>query len=440
MKRTLFIIIALLIAFSVNAQTINVHKKNGEIDKYNSSEVEYIDFSASDSVPVSLTVSIASLSFNSAGGSEQIDIISNYRWTASSNQRWCVVLPDSGSGSGNLNIIVTENISTESRIATVKVMAGTLTEIVQVTQKGKTVKAKDYCELYNGTIGEVESFLFFSDPHWCNNYSNATTIKAEEHLQTIKQYFDETPTKFVLCGGDWLNSHKHSVAVEYMAKIDSIMKNMFPGCYYPILGNHDTNYQGELDTTDDTSANDGTLSNQQIVDLWFKEYGNAYYTFEGDNTRFYVFDSGIDWVLAMDSYKWEQVDWFANQLLKNTNENIILATHIAELNYKDSTQFSDKITPVVNNVLLVAEAFNARNIILLNGQTYDFSHATGKIRCMLCGHVHFDANAIVHGIPIFCIDDAKDDIFDLILVDYAANQLKTIRVGSGNNRTINLAK
>ena len=44
MKRTLFIIITLLIAFSVNAQTINVHKKNGEIDKYNSSEVEFLDF------------------------------------------------------------------------------------------------------------------------------------------------------------------------------------------------------------------------------------------------------------------------------------------------------------------------------------------------------------------------------------------------------------
>lgn len=440
MKRTLFIIIALLIAFSVNAQTINVHKKNGEIDKYNSSEVEFIDFSASDSVPVDLTVSIASLSFNSSGGSEQIVITSNYRWTASSSQRWCIVLPDSGSGSGNLNIIVTENPGSDSRIATVKVMSGTLTEIVQVTQKGKTVKAKEYCDLLNDTIGEVESFIFFSDPHWCNNYSNATTVNAEKHLQTIKQYFDETPTKFVLCGGDWLSSHKQSVAVEYLAKIDSIMKKMFPGCYYPILGNHDTNYQGELDTTDDTSANDGTLSNQQTVNLWFKEYGNAYYTFEGENTRFYVFDSGIDWIIAMDSYKWEQVDWFANQLLKNANENIILATHIAELNYKDPTQFGNKITPVVNNVLLVAEAFNGRNIISLNGKTYDFSHVTGKIRCMLSGHLHFDANAIVHSIPLLCIDDAKSDIFDLILVDYAANQLKTIRVGSGDNRTINLAK
>lgn len=59
---------------------------------------------------------------------------------------------------------------------------------------------------------------------------------------------------------------------------------------------------------------------------------------------------------------------------------------------------------------------------------------------MLSGHLHFDAYAIVHGIPLLCIDDAKEDNFDLVLVDYAANQLKTIRVGSGDNRTINLAK
>jgi hypothetical protein len=440
MKSILLMIIALIISFSVNAQTINVHKINGEIERYNSSEVEFIDFSASDSVPVILMVSMDSLSFNSSGGSDQLSITCNYQWTASSSQTWCSVSPDSGSDSGNLNITVTENSSIDSRIAILKVMAGTLTEIVQVTQKGKSTKAKDYCELFNGTIGEVESFIFFSDSHWCDNYSNATTVNAEKHLQTIKQHFDETPTKFVLCGGDWLTSHKQSVAIQYLAKIDSIMDKMFPECYYPILGNHDTNYLGELDTTNDTSANDGRLSNQQIVDLWFMEYGNAYYTFEGENTSFYVFDSGIDWNVAMNSYEWEQVDWFANQLLKNVNDNIILATHIAELNYKDPAQFSNRITPVINNVLLVAEAFNGRNKISLNGQTYDFSHAAGKIRCMLCGHVHFDANSIIHGIPLLCIDDAKDENFDLILVDYAANRLKTIRVGSGDNRTISLAK
>lgn len=440
MKRTLFIIIALLIAFSVNAQTINVHKKNGEIDKYNSSEVEFIDFSANDSVPVSLMVSIKSLSFNSPSGSEEIAVTSNYRWTASSSQRWCIISPDSGSDSGNLNITVTENFSTESRMATVKVTAGTLTEIVQVTQKGKNAKAIEYCELFNGTIGEVESFLFFSDPHWCNDYSNATMVKAEKHLQTIKQYFDETPTKFVLCGGDWLDYSKQSVAISYLAKIDSIMNKLFPGCYYLMLGNHDNNYQGELDTTNDLSANDGILSNQQIVNLWYKEYGNAYYTFEGENTRFYVFDSGIDWALEMDSYKWEQVDWFAKQLLENVNDNIILAPHITALSYSDPAHFSERITPVTDNVLLVAEAFNGRNKISLNGQTYDFSHAKGKIRCILSGHIHNDAYAIVHGIPLLCIDDAKEGNFDLVLVDYAANQLKTIRVGSGDNRTIDLAK
>lgn len=144
--------------------------------------------------------------------------------------------------------------------------------------------------------------------------------------------------------------------------------------------------------------------------------------------------------LHMDSYKWEQIDWFANQLLGNVNDNIILATHITELNYLEPEKFGNKITPVTDNVLLVAEAFNGRNKISLNGKTYDFSHATGKIRCMLCGHVHFDAYAIVHGIPILCIDDAKEDNFDLVLVDYAANQLKTIRVGSGDNRIIDLAK
>ncbi len=45
MKRISFFMAMLLTAFTANAQTINVHKKSGEIIKYNSSEIDYVDFS-----------------------------------------------------------------------------------------------------------------------------------------------------------------------------------------------------------------------------------------------------------------------------------------------------------------------------------------------------------------------------------------------------------
>jgi len=47
MKRLSFILSMLLLAFAANAQTYNAHMKNGEVLQLNSSDVEYIDFSAS---------------------------------------------------------------------------------------------------------------------------------------------------------------------------------------------------------------------------------------------------------------------------------------------------------------------------------------------------------------------------------------------------------
>ncbi len=47
MKRLSFIISLLLLTFAANAQTYNVHTKNGEVIKFNSSEISYVDFSAS---------------------------------------------------------------------------------------------------------------------------------------------------------------------------------------------------------------------------------------------------------------------------------------------------------------------------------------------------------------------------------------------------------
>ncbi len=51
MKKLSFIIATMLFALAVNAQTINIHQKNGEVIKYKSSEVDYIDFTPAAEEP-----------------------------------------------------------------------------------------------------------------------------------------------------------------------------------------------------------------------------------------------------------------------------------------------------------------------------------------------------------------------------------------------------
>ena len=194
-------------------------------------------------------------------------------------------------------------------------------------------KAEDFNLLYNGTsTGEVESFLFFSDPHYFQSYDTSDSIpSAAKNINNMFSHYKYTATNFVLCGGDWLTNHKKSAAVKALGKIDGWMNKTFDK-FYPVYGNHDNNYQGELDTTTDTNANDGSLTNQQMINLWFRPYKKMYYSFTGTSTKFYVFDTGIDWNVDMNDYRWEQVDWFANQLLSNNDSNIIIVMHIVSNN------------------------------------------------------------------------------------------------------------
>lgn len=313
-----------------------------------------------------------------------------------------------------------------------------LVDAVEQYQKQTIVdfqsKANDFAELFQGTSGKVETLLFFSDPHWCNNQTTPTISDAgREALVSILTYFKNTPTNFVLSGGDWLNEHRQETAIKDLAEIDGAMNKLFPGMYYPMLGNHDDNYQGWMETQGDQN---GRISTQTMINLWFRKFGKMYYDFKGTSSKFYIFDTGIDWETGMTDYRWEQVDWFANKLLENADEHIIVGCHIVS----NSGSGFGNITPMATNISLVAQAFNNRGSVTLNGITYNFSAvSTGKVHCILCGHTHYDYMTTLNDIPVYCIKNAGNGDFDLVLLDYGANKLKSIRVGTGSDRTMDLA-
>lgn len=305
-------------------------------------------------------------------------------------------------------------------------------------------KAGDFAMLLSAAQGKIESFILFSDPHWFTSYNTVGMRDATKaYPYDMKKYWDNTPTDFVLCGGDWLIEHKKSVAVKDLAIIDGFMNKMFDFKYYPVYGNHDNNYQGEQDGTDDRSANDGVLTNQQMINLWFRKYGKMYYTFNGINTKFYVFDSGLDWGAynPMNEYKWQQIDWFANSLLSGNDDNVVAVLHIVERTAETPSQFGNDIAPLAQNVSLVAQAFNSKTSITLNGVTYNFSGTTGKVRCIICGHTHFDTTYVLNDIPVFCETTSMNNLnFDLVVIDYNEYKLKSIRIGQGEDRIMNIVQ
>ena len=293
--------------------------------------------------------------------------------------------------------------------------------------------------MYGDSIADVdapsdcESFLFFTDTHF------TTDATCKEYIAQIQKYYNSTPTTFCLSGGDWLNQNDlPAEACFKLGYIDGFMHSMFDNCHM-LVGNHDTNYQGKL--TPESAMYTTRLSEQSIIDLWYRG-GKAYYEFDGANTRFFCFDTGIEnqALTAHGNYGYEQAQWFADKLTTNTATHVAIALHI--LWYDNITDQS--VQPLAQLVLDIAKAFNDRSSITVNGTSYSFANASGKVEFVIAGHTHRDAETTVNGIPCIMSDNVQRDnsygpTFDLVLVDYSNSVIKTVRVGYGSNRTVSLA-
>lgn len=298
--------------------------------------------------------------------------------------------------------------------------------------------AKAAYERYNSIVKcetFSETFLFFTDPHLLkteNIFSDEEKNTIIESFSVAKELFDTLKLNFCLCGGDWLNSsNTQAIAKEKLLFADRQMKLMFAR-YYKMLGNHDTNYQGFVSV--DNSAR-GDLPRDFIDKEYFNETGSAYYSFLGSNTIYYVLDSGLDWTTAMDEYRWEQLKWLSTQLLKTKSEHLVLCLHMFRIK---------EITPMSKLLIDIIDAFNLKRTITLGGEDYDYSLVKGKIHFVISGHNHEDGLIYVGentNIPViqtcnYTIDGTST--FDICAVDYEKKVLKLIRVGSGEDREVQI--
>lgn len=282
-----------------------------------------------------------------------------------------------------------------------------------------------------------ETFLFFTDPHLLGS-GNKFSIDEQNRLilafDVAKELYDTLKLDFCLCGGDWLNSgDTQQMAKEKLLFADKQMKGLFHR-YYKMMGNHDTNYQGVVSNTDQKR---GDLSRSFIDKEYFSETGSAYFTFTGRNTRFFILDSGLDWNVTMDDYRWKQMHWLANQLLNNTYEHIVIGIHMF---YTDSGEL-----PSMTELLIgLCEAYNTNQFILFQDIAYNYSMTKGKIHFIITGHNHNDGLTYVgseSNLPIIQTGGFYKEgssSFDICILDYNKKELDLIRVGLGFERRVEL--
>lgn len=301
--------------------------------------------------------------------------------------------------------------------------------IVDYETKGKTFSA-----LYKNAQNAL-SFLFFTDPH-ISNIGEGFFDSYMTMMKKIQQFYQSLPIDFVLSGGDWLNnSDTPEIACYKLGNIKQQLRTRFLPCYQ-MLGNHDTNYQGTI-----------ALSQNAINALIFNDFGESFYRVERHNCALYLFDSGTDGRTSLSSYDKEQLNWFAESLVAEQKDNIVIASHIII----EGSQGSSYLSAFATAIEQIAEAYNNRGSVTIDGVSYAFTGVTGngRIRCFIGGHTHYDYVNTEEAIPIFItlnaiatneLSSENPDIrFDMILIDFDEGKLHAIRVGDGENRTIDLA-
>jgi hypothetical protein len=288
-----------------------------------------------------------------------------------------------------------------------------------------TEKVKLFASYFDSE-SNFEPFLFFTDPH----LSQGTGWESEfaSYMECLRKYHECTPIYNIFCGGDWLgNGDTRAEACWKLGYINAKMRSVTDD-FHLVVGNHDTNEQGRLNAESEKWT--GALPNEVISNLWHRTHGNPYYSFETPKTKFFILNSGKESYVADNN----QYGWFADSLMANTADNIVLFFHIVR-------NSSGAVQTFANTITAIAKAFNDRTSTTVAGKSYNFANAKGKVRFAMAGHRHVDWNGEVNGIPVVETTHMRAGsvpTFDLCFADYSNGVLNLVRIGTGENRSISI--
>ena len=302
----------------------------------------------------------------------------------------------------------------------------------------KQAKIESFSALMKGKT-DILPFMFFTDSHWLNDASWNNEVG--HALVELGGVYKTAPLDFCIYGGDALsgtspyNQMTSDKAMYYLSIFGQMCADTFgENTYLPLVGNHDYNYQ----------AND-MLTEADIVHAWYRKRGKAYYSYKNGDTNsvVYCLNTGLNRVggsgsynVPMDDYKWEQIDWLANSLIEDDPAHALIAMHIIK-NNNTLADFS-----LYTEASELCAAYNAHTTITKNSISYDFTGCTGRVELFLGGHLHSDSySGIKNGIPYVIRTTAKNTIdptYDLIMCDWTGHVAYFVRIGSGENLTIDL--
>ena len=278
-----------------------------------------------------------------------------------------------------------------------------------------------------------DTFIFITDTHWDPRvlYRNRN---ARRSPALVKKIVAETGIKKIIFGGDYFTGND-SPEFEFEQLHDFFnafdIKNTLT---YPIMGNHDWNhYNTPTGQWDDNTAYAQIMKQ---CEMYVNMGDDLCYYFDNAaaQTRYIMLNSHDQ----NQSIPAAQLTWFQNVLNSTpAGYRIIIVMHV----WFNTVDNVPTISNQNSQVSAICDDFNTNN-------------ADRKVKAMFGGHIHYDyVSATPGGIPIVItdtdaylsavgsspeIDTIDEQCFDIITVDYTNNTIKCVRIGRGENRTVNM--
>ncbi|WP_409043251.1 metallophosphoesterase [Latilactobacillus sakei] len=299
-----------------------------------------------------------------------------------------------------------------------------------------------------------DAFIFITDVHWRDNKKRSPAL-----IEQIKQ---KTGVQKVFFGGD--------VPIAYGTS-DKMMSDVLDfnnqfrqfkrqRDFYSVIGNHD--FTIKTSATDDTGTTLPVSESYALFGREFERYTNIeqnkmYYYVDNSATKIrYIFintEESVDETVAWGvqaKISQEQEDWLTNEALNVEDSWKIIAIGHVPIHPKLSV-YSSKLDILKETF----DGYNARtklDITSVDGvtATTDFADAKGQVISYICGHNHKDESIVENNIVYIstgCDANYNNDswkrtsrttseqLFDIFFYDTTKNNLKTIRIGAGEDRS-----
>lgn len=280
-----------------------------------------------------------------------------------------------------------------------------------------------------------DTFVFITDIHWQNNRKNSPAL--------IKYLINNLNIDKVFIGGDLITQGERNVMASDM--LECVKAYSMPDVILPIaFGNHDSNWVNYGTQRDDPTRHFDINAVYALICKQAEPYVTftsgydcgLYFDNSNDKTRYIFLDTGED----DSSYRvFTAFDELAETLIGTPDGfKVVIVAHIVTYGI-----FTANIEPML-------DAYNAKSTYAIDGKTYDFSEAKGRVVIAIGGHTHVDSDHTTSGgIPVVVTtcDRIKSDAevgttdeqaFEVVTLDYSKNQAQFVRIGRGANRTFTL--